>query len=434
VAEVVILGAGLTGLSAAYNLDKKGFSDYKIFEKENKPGGLLRSFVQDGFTFDFTGHLLHVNNLDFHNFLNDLCDLKNFDLIRRNAGVYSHNITVNYPFQMNLAGLPSRTIYECINGFINRKTSIKSPKMFKDWVSKYYGAGFGKHFFFPYNSKLFALDARKTTQSWTGRFVPRVNLSDLLQGAIEQNKEQKIGYNQNFYYPQNGGIEFLIKNLVKKISKPIFANHKATQIDLQNRVVRFENGHQEPFKKIISTLPLNQLLMILKEKSNSSLSNNAASKLKCTSVINFNLGFDSNSIGSRQWLYFSEKQYAFYRIGFWNNINKKSVPDGCSAIYGETAYLQGTKTYKQVDLLTEKSIEQTLNFLNLSKSNFVTKNILPIQHAYVIYDLWREKNIKAVHKKLNDTGIYSVGRYGGWRYSSMQEDALDGKLVIENVV
>ena len=51
-AEIVILGAGLTGLSTAYQLEKQKFFDYKIFEKNSTSGGLLRSFKQDGFTFD----------------------------------------------------------------------------------------------------------------------------------------------------------------------------------------------------------------------------------------------------------------------------------------------------------------------------------------------------------------------------------------------
>lgn len=61
-AEVVIIGAGLTGISTAYHFEHYGFDDYILFEKESMPGGLCRSIMQDGFTFDYTGHLLHINN------------------------------------------------------------------------------------------------------------------------------------------------------------------------------------------------------------------------------------------------------------------------------------------------------------------------------------------------------------------------------------
>ena len=78
-AEIIIIGAGLTGLSTAYHLEKQGFTDFQIFEKENVPGGLLRSFKSNGFTFDFTGHLLHINNEYFYNFIKWM----NFKLVLR---------------------------------------------------------------------------------------------------------------------------------------------------------------------------------------------------------------------------------------------------------------------------------------------------------------------------------------------------------------
>ncbi len=68
VAKVVILGAGLTGLSAAYHFEKSGFFDYSIFEKCNRVGGLLKTHQESGYTFDHTGHFLHTISSEFkHN-------------------------------------------------------------------------------------------------------------------------------------------------------------------------------------------------------------------------------------------------------------------------------------------------------------------------------------------------------------------------------
>ena len=68
-ADVVILGAGLTGLSTAYHLEQLGFNDYVLFEKDLEVGGLCRSVVSEGFTFDYTGHLLHINDIYFKSFI-----------------------------------------------------------------------------------------------------------------------------------------------------------------------------------------------------------------------------------------------------------------------------------------------------------------------------------------------------------------------------
>ncbi len=94
-AKIVIIGAGPTGLSAAYHLEKKGFYDYKIFEKESNTGGLCRSVTQDGFTFDYTGHLLHIGDAYFRSFIEDVVGMQNLNTIHRRSFIYSQNTYTN---------------------------------------------------------------------------------------------------------------------------------------------------------------------------------------------------------------------------------------------------------------------------------------------------------------------------------------------------
>jgi len=59
--RIIVLGAGVAGLSAAWHLQKNG-QDCVIFEKEKEVGGLCRSKQINGFIFDYDGHLLHFRN------------------------------------------------------------------------------------------------------------------------------------------------------------------------------------------------------------------------------------------------------------------------------------------------------------------------------------------------------------------------------------
>ena len=331
---------------------------------------------------------------------------------------------------MNLHGLPEDVVYECVKGFVERKTSIKQPKTFYEWVIKYFGAGIGKYFFFPYNGKILAYDVKKVTPSWTGRFIPQVTLKDVLHGALRNRSAEKIGYNSSFYYPKRGGIEIIIQKFIKNLKNPIHTNHNATRIDLKNKVVHFANGHKESYKHLISTLPLNELLEQTEGGTRATFEQ-ASRKLLCNSVVNFNIGFDVKDISEKHWLYFPEKKYPFYRIGFWNNFSATATKKGCSAIYGETSYQPNTTTHKQAEKLLDHSIQEALKYLKLNQSNIVTKNILHLRHAYVTYDLWREKNIKKLHQRLNDYHVHSIGRFGEWKYSSMQEAVLDGQQTSE---
>ena len=66
---IVIIGAGLTGLSTAYHLSDL---PYSVFDSEKEIGGLCRSVKQNGFIFDYTGHLLHIKNPYTKNFIESI--------------------------------------------------------------------------------------------------------------------------------------------------------------------------------------------------------------------------------------------------------------------------------------------------------------------------------------------------------------------------
>lgn len=436
-ADVVILGAGLTGLSTAYHLEQQGFHDYRIFEKNDRPGGLLQSVSEGGFTFDHTGHLLHISDDYFKKFLNSLAPLdQNFLYIERKSSIYSHNVISHYPYQMNLHGLPTDIISECIEGFIKRSKRIKQPSNFYEWVLKYFGTGFAKHFFVPYNSKLLSYNIKQVTPSWTGRFVPQTNLKAILEGALRNRYENNVGYNSFFYYPKKDGIEFIIKQLVKQLQQPIFTNYKAHRIDQKNKIIYFSNGHSESYRQLVSTMPLDTLIDSLDESSNTSFYQ-ALPHLECNAVINLNLGFARSLDQDKHWIYFPEKKYRFYRIGFWHNICRQLVKQGCSALYAETSYLPSRTTPLQRQNLVDQTREQLLDFFSLQQSDIIMEKILHLKHAYVIYNYWRERHLHQLLTQLTHQAIHSIGRFGEWKYSSMQEAIMDGLqtagTIIENL-
>jgi protoporphyrinogen oxidase len=431
VAEVVILGAGLTGLSVAYHLEQNGFFDYQIFEQDDRPGGLAKSESCNGFTFDYTGHFLHLNNPEASEFITSTVGFDTFENHKRQSSIFSYGTYTNYPFQMNLKGLPTDVIIDCLKHFITRKQSIKHPINFYQWILKHFGKGLGEHFFFPYNQKLLSHPIKKIHHSWTGRFVPQTSLDELLSGALEARKNQNVGYNNFFYYPKSGGIETMIKKIQQHIKNPIKTNHRVIAVDIKARQVMFNNGHIEPYRQLITTLPLNNFLTITKTSSHKNVAT-ATSKLLCTSVLNVNLGFNNSINLLDHWTYFPEATFPFYRIGYWHNINQRLAPAGKSAIYAELSYRQ---THKQpLEKLSEQTINTLLSHLKLNRTNIIAHKNLLLHHAYVIYDQWREQNITKLLSTLAQDSVHSIGRFGAWKYASMQEAILDGKEACKTVL
>ena len=430
--SVVILGAGLTGLSTAYHLEQQGFYDYKIFEKDAISGGLCRSIEQDGFTFDFTGHLLHSNDAYFSTFLNTVCGPDAFNAIQRRSFIYSHDTYTHFPFQSNLYGLPADVIVECIEGFIKKPTKLAKNASFHDWAVHMFGDGITKHFFDPYQTKIFAYDINKITASWTGRFVPNTSLTDLIKAAIAPQVSSSAGYNPQFLYPKKGGIFSLIQGITKQITNPIKTKYSVESIDLKNKIITFANGDFERFETLINTIPLDIFLEKLKEPSSVSL-RKQSSKLLCNSIANFNLGVQNPNISDKHWVYLPEEKFPQYRMGFYHNFSTHMTPPGCSSVYGEFAYLKSTDPIRIQEAISQ-GIASTQKLLEISPAQIITERTIHISHAYVLFDFWREKNLPKIHEILLQNNIHSIGRYGAWKYSSMQESVLDGKTMAELIV
>ena len=430
-ADIVILGAGLTGLSAAYHLERKGFYNYALFEQDATVVGLCRSIEQDGFTFDYTGHLMHISDEHFRSFIHHHVGFEHLNDIMRRSFIYSQGVYTRYPYQINLYGLPASTIAYCIEEFVNRPRSKTSPRSFVSWVLHNFGKGLGDHFFFPYQEKIFSYNIKKLTASWTGRFVPSTSLQAMIEGATRDTSDQEVGYNAHFFYPQRGGIFFWVDKLHKQLHNPVYTRYRATTIDLVNKVVRFENGHEEPFKQLITTIPLDRLLGIMQERPQTNFAR-AKKYLRCNSVINFNLGIKRAALSTKHWIYYPEKEYPFYRIGFYHNFSQELVPPGCSSLYGEFSYLQASPQAIQEKITLARKTAQKL--FDIADYEIMTQKIITIPHAYVIFDNWRDKNVpQLLHALENDT-IFSIGRYGGWKYASMQEGFLDGKHIADRLI
>lgn len=115
-AEVVVIGAGPTGLSAAYHLGK----DAVLIEQNDRVGGWCRSIVDNGFTYDFAGHIMFSADPYVHQMYKMLLG-DNVHWQDREAWVYSKNVYTRYPFQGSLYGLPADVIKECIVGAIESR-------------------------------------------------------------------------------------------------------------------------------------------------------------------------------------------------------------------------------------------------------------------------------------------------------------------------
>jgi hypothetical protein len=158
----------------------------------------------------------------------------------------------------------------------------------------------------------------------------------------------------------------------------------------------------------------------------------AARTLRWTSVYNLNLGIQRAGLTDKHWIYFPEKRFRFYRVGFPMNFSDKMTPPGCSSMYIELAYTPG---HPPDDKKTIKECLQGLYQCGLldRRDKIISQLVLHIPIAYVIFDKHRTPASQAILSWLQTRGVQSIGRFGAWKYSYMEEAILEGKGAAEKI-
>ena len=424
--KVVILGAGLTGLSTAYHLEKLNSGlDYQIFEKEDTPGGLCRSKQVNGFKFDCDGHLLHFKHKYTRQLLRKLLN-GNLRKHRRNSSIYAFDVHVRYPFQANLFGLPANVARKCLSGFIqaqnNGKIAGANNSSFKNWIYRTFGKGIAEYFMLPYNQKFWTASLEDLTCEWIDGFIPVPSLEELIEGTVAENRKD-YGYNASFWYPAEGGIEELALAFVKRIQK-IKTNAQAKRIDLAKKRIIFQDNKEVKYDYLVSTIPLPELAKIMGNTPKEVTE--AFQHLRWSSVFNLNLGIDRDKISDKHWVYFPDKKLIFFRIGFPHNFSSALTPPGKSSLYVEAAY--PNHNFANKGNLVCRIIEDLKKVgILLPEDKILAKDINDMKYAYVIYDRNYSKATNKIADFLKFHQILPLGRFGSWKYMSMEDVILDGK-------
>ncbi len=439
---ILVLGAGLTGLSTAYHL---GDRPYRLVERETEPGGLARSVDADGFVFDFTGHLLHLRDEAIKALVTLLLP-NGFERHARRAFVFSKGVLTPYPFQANTYGLPPEVIRECIEGFVetlieevryketgggvgSRAAAVAaraageaaSPLSFHEWILRTFGKGIARHFMIPYNEKLWRRDLRELLSDWVAWSIPKPGLSDVLQGALGRS-DKAFGYNPSFLYPRADGIRALPRAFLPHIRQPELGK-RAVAVDLARREVRFDDGETVRYSALVSTAPLPELIAMAHPVPD--LLREAAARLDYVSVCNANVGLKGAEVPDAHWIYFPEPAFPFYRMGIPSSLSRSVVPRGAVSLSFEASYRRGEEP--EAGFADAALAAAEAAGIVRGPYRRLTSRVFCIEYGYVIYDGHRQRHLPALLDFLWRHGVISTGRYGAWEYSSMEDAIRHGR-------
>jgi protoporphyrinogen oxidase len=417
-APVLVLGAGLTGLSAAVELERSGVP-YRLIERLARAGGHAVTTFDEGYRFDRTGHLLHLRDEALRSEVLDWLGGDCREITRRSA-IWSNGVYTRYPFQANTFGLPAVVANECVLGFVKAHFSPerKEPKNFEEFCLTHFGEGITRHFMLPYNSRLWGVAPSEITSAWCQRFVPLPKLEDVIAGAVGLN-DRELGYNQRFLYPRLG-IGELPRALERRIAR-LELGRTPRRIDLARRVVELDD-ERIPFDVLLSSVPLPVLLELLAPVPEHVRA--AAARLRATHLYYLDLALERPPRTDFHWAYVPEPRYPFYRVGCYTHFSPDLAPPGAGSLYVELAD-RAEPVLEQVTAEVVRGLVEMGVLAGPSDVRFA--RLRRIDFAYVIFDHAYYDALAVIQPFLEEQRLVSTGRYGGWNYSSMEDALMMGR-------
>ncbi|TDZ34780.1 hypothetical protein C8035_v002525 [Colletotrichum spinosum] len=451
--DVLVIGAGPTGLGAAKRLNQIDGPSWLLVDSADKAGGLASTDVTpEGFLYDVGGHVIFSHYKYFDDCIDEALP-KDDDWFthQRISYVRYKGLWVPYPFQNNISMLPKEDQVKCMDGLIDAALECRvantKPKDFDEWILRNTGEGIANIFMRPYNYKVWAVPTTKMQCAWLGERVAAPDLKLVTKNVVLNKIAGNWGPNATFRFPARdgtGGIWIAVADTLPQDKIRLGEKGTVEKVDAEGKTVTLKDGTTVKYNKLVSTMNVDQLVEKMGNQDLVSLSKGLF--YSSTHVIGVGLrGERPERIGDKCWLYFPEDNCPFYRATIFSNYSPYNQPEASKKL--PTLYLaDGSKpesteakdgpywsimlevsesSMKPVD--QEKLLEQCIQgLINTDmikpEDEIVSTYHRRFKHGYPTPSLEREGVLKELLPKLQDLEIYSRGRFGSWRYEVGNQD------------
>ena len=410
---IVIIGGGPTGLGAAYELNKRGHTDWLLLESGKKFGGLASSITDAGYTWDHGGHVVFSHYGEFDRMLEELFDDDELTAHDRSSYVWSCGTWIPYPFQGNIHLLPEPTRTQVIEDAL-RAPGWDGVGSFEDYFRAEMGDGLSDLFMKPYNKKVWTVDPSEMGTQWLGERVQPFDKKALWDRIHDGAPDIRWGPNNRFLFPKNGGTGEIWNRLGNSLPQEnVMTSSEVVKIDAKNKIVYYRDwsAHWDRateravhYDTLISTMPLDEL-------QRKTFGEAPSEDLVANMTIIVGVGLNKPTNDERSWLYFPEDTQPFYRATNFSHYADSNAPEGHGSWMceiGKNNDFEMVDKYEVVDGLVQAGL---IDYADVDVIHHHT-----IWKSYPVPVLGRDAAINALQPRLEELGIYSRGRFGAWKY------------------
>ena len=273
--DIVVIGAGLTGLSTAFNLRQKG-RDVLVLEKENRIGGQIRTHREDGFTFESgpnTGVVSFPEVTELFQNLEGRCEMETARESSKRRLIWKGNKFHALPSgPLSAITTPLFTLSDKfrILGEPWRKKGTDPDEPVGSLAQRRLGRSFYEYAVDPFVSGVYAGDPMKLTTRYA---LPKLyNLEarygSFIRGAMAKAKEPKTDRDRlvtKKVFSARGGLDHLVEALAEDVD--IILNARDIRINPESQgwwKVTFDNGaHEVRCRHVITTVGAYELPQML---------------------------------------------------------------------------------------------------------------------------------------------------------------------------
>jgi protoporphyrinogen oxidase len=413
-----ILGAGIAGIAAAYELKRHNISS-TILEKNNSYGGLLDNFLVKGFRFDKFIHLSFAND----EYVNDIFFKTPLIKHKPLSANYYKGVWLKHPAQNNLYPLDKDIQNKVLQDFRKRKDLDPSKiHNYEEWLRVQYGDFFAENFPMVYTEKYWTVKAKELETKWVGDRMYRPTIEEIEKGCLTDITPNTY-YAKEMRYPSNGGYKSFLKPMIEGLD--IKTDSKVKKIELKEKTITLSDGALYSYDNLISSLPLPEICKLITGIPDKVLK--ASTKLNFTSGYLVSLGFNKPDIADKLWFYIYDNDILPSRVYSPSLKSPDNVPDGCSSLQAEIYYNKGIKSEKSDEEILDQTINKFIEIGLFNKEDLIVKDIRTEKYANVIFDHYIYENRKIVLDYLKVNNVISVGRFGEWDYFWSDQSMLSGR-------
>jgi protoporphyrinogen oxidase len=439
--KIAIIGAGPAGLTAGYQLIKKGYK-VDLYEADDQVGGMAKSLNLWNQIVDIGPHRFFSNDNRVNEFWLEIVG-RDYEMVDRLTRIFYNNKFFNYPIKAfnALKNMGVFAAANCLMSFyLQRMKKSKNMDTFEGWVTDKFGKRLYEMFFKTYSEKLWGISCTELDADFAAQRIKKFSLGEAVKSALfpKSGGKHKTLVDQ-FAYPVKGtGMvydkmqQYINDNggnvhLNSKVKKVLNKENKATGIEL-------EDGKQVKYDIVVSSMPLTLMVNQLNDVPQDILAH--TSKLFYRNTIIVYLKIDAKNLFPDNWLYVHSAELKAGRITNFRNWLPSLYGNEQSTILAMEYWCYNEDDFWKLpdDELIELAKKEIKYTKLVGDANIPNGHVYRIHRSYPVYKTGYKKHLKPVEDYLQQfENLYCIGRYGAFKYNNQDHSILMGLLAAENI-